>query len=215
MSRLLYCLALPLLLAACDPLFRATFEEDPLGQPPLVNPPGPPPGDAVELQGGSAGSIEITSEMLEGDRALRIDADTSDMARAIFRTDGGGNPDRPIVVLLTGRLTPGSRGELNVSSGGPQFAVQITLEEGAITANGRAVGTYVEGGRHRMILTLFPNTDRFTLNFSGQVITGDGIEGPINSPADFPAASYAVLVEAVSEGSVYIVDNITIGSRNF
>ena len=118
---------------------------------------------------------------------------------------------------LTGRLLEGSHGEINFATGGPLFAVQITLVDGSITANGIPVGSYVEGGQHNMLMTLFPASDTFFLTFTGQVIVGDGITGPLNGPGDFPGDSYAMAVEvlATPEGGTYIVDNLRISSRDF
>jgi hypothetical protein len=204
-------------LVGCTSLFNADFEDDTPFQPPNLSPPGPPPGDEIELDGGLGAVFEVTPNALEGEGSLRIEAAPQNMARVLMRADGTGDPDRPIVVSFTGRLIAGSHGEINISTGGPFFAVQITLQDGEITANGLPVGTYFEGGQHNMVLTLFPASDTFALVFTGQVIVGDGITGPLADPDAFPGDPYVMLVEVLPtpDGGTYIVDNIRISSRNF
>jgi hypothetical protein len=204
-------------LAGCTSLFNADFDQDTPFQPPNLSPPGPPPGDEIELDGGANAVFEVTPNALDGDGSLRIEAAPRDMARALMRADGTGAPDRPIVVSLTGRLVAGSHGEINISTGGSFFAVQITLQDGAISANGLPVGTYVEGGQHNMVLTMFPDSDTFALLFTGQVIAGDGITGPLADPDAFPGDRYILVVEVLptEDGGVYIVDNLRISSRDF
>lgn len=205
------------LLAGCSPLFNADFENDTAFQQPDLTPPGPPAGDEIVLDGDSGAVFEVTPNALDGTGSLRIEAAPNTMARARMHADGTGNPDRPIVISFTGRLIAGSHGEINISTGGPFFAVQVTLEGGSITANGLPVGTYVEGGQHNMVLTMFPATDTFSLVFTGQVIVGNGITGPLKDPDAFPGNTYAMLFEVLptQDGGTYIVDNPRISSRTF
>ncbi len=205
------------LLTGCSTLFFADFENDTAFQPPDLTPPGPPAGDEIVLDGGPGAVFEVTPNALDGERSFRIAAAPNNMARVRMRADGTGNPERPIVVSFTGRLIAGSHGEINIATGGPYFAVQITLQGGSITANDLPVGTYVEGGQHNMVLTMFPATDTFNLVFTGQVLVGDGITGPLNDPNGYPGDDYAMAVEVLPtpDGGTYIVDNPRISSRNF
>jgi hypothetical protein len=206
-----------MVLAGCTPLFNADFDNDAAFEPPDLSPPGPPPGDEIVLEGDDGSDFEVTPNALDGAGSLRIEASPMTMARARMLADGIGDPERPIVVSLTGRLLAGSRGEINISTGGPLFAVHMMLVGGSITANDLPVGSYVEGGQHSMVLTMFPATDTFDLIFTGQVIVGDGITGaPLADPGAVPGDSYAIVVEvSPPEGGVYIVDNLRISSRNF
>ena len=201
-------------LSGCTSLFDADFEDDAPFQQPNLSPAGPPPGDQIELDGVPNSIFEVTPNALDGTGSLRIEAAPGTTASARMQADGTGNPNRPIVMSLTGRLLPGSHGEINISTGGMQFAVQITLQGGSITANGIPVGTYVEGGQHNMLLTMFPDSDTFALVFTGQVIVGDGITGPLSDSDAFPGDAYAIAVEAI-DGGTYIVDNLRISSRSF
>ena len=200
--------------AGCTPIFDADFEGDANFQPPNLNPPGPPVGDTITLQSGAGSEIIVVPDLV-GDHALRIEAGSNGIARAILNAVEPTDLDRPIIVGMTQRVTPGSRAEINVSTGGPLFAVQITLEDGTITINGQDNGSYVEGGVHQFVLTMFPNTDTFTLAFSGQVLFGDAFVGDLNGPADFPSNDISVVVEADAGGSVIIIDEARISSRNF
>jgi hypothetical protein len=206
-----------MLLAGCTPLFNADFEGDTAFEQPDLTPPGPPPGDEIVLEGGDGSVFEVTPSALDGAASLRIEAPPFTMASARMKADGIGDPDRPILASLTGRLVAGSDGQINIATGGPLFAVQITLADGSITANGLPVGTYVEGGQHNMVLSMFPDSDTFALLFTGQVIVGDGITGPLADANAFPGDAYAIQVEVspTPEGGVYIVDNLRISSRLF
>ncbi len=204
-------------LVGCAPLFDADFENDTPFEQPNLNPPGSPLGDEIELDGGANSVFEVTPNALDGAGSFRIEAAPNTMARARMHADGIGDPERPIFVSFTGRLFADSHGEINISTGGSFFAVQITLVDGSITANGMPVGTYVEGGQHNMLLTMFPASDTFSLVFTGQVIVGDGITGPLADPDAFPGDAYFMAIEILPtpDGGTYIVDNLHISSRDF
>lgn len=201
----------------CSRLFNADFEADTSFSEPNLSPAGPPTGDEITLESGVSSAITVTPNALEGARSLRIEAAPREMARARMIGTGPGDPDRPVVLSLTGRLAPGGEAELNVSTGAPVFAVQITLANGDILVNGTPSGSYTEGGQHQMLITLFPFNDTYSLLFTGQVLFGDAITGPLNDPDGFPGSTLQLAVEALStaEGSTYIVDDIRLSSRNF
>jgi len=206
-----------LCLSGCTALLDANFEADTVGALPNASPAGPPATDAIDVQPGAGSEISVTGDALQGNRSLRIEAAPNSSARAFFRASGPGTSSLPVVIDMAGRLTPGSHAEVNVWTGSPFFAVQISMQNGQIVANGINAGSYLEGGAHRMILTLFPSTDTFSLTYSGQVVVGNGISGPLNRPTSYPGARLGVAVEtlATGQGSVYIVDDVTISSRSF
>lgn len=213
----LACAAGFVVLAGCTPLFDADFEDDTHFEQPNLNPPGPPPGDEIKLDGGANSVFEVTPIALDGAGSFLIEAAPNTMARARMHADGIGDPERPIIVSFTGRLLAGSHGEINISTGGLSFAVQITLVDGSITANNMHVDTYVEGGQHNMLLTMRPASDTFSLVFTGEVFFGNEITGPLRDPDAFPGDAYVMVVEILPtpDGGTYIVDNLHISSSDF
>jgi hypothetical protein len=203
-------------LAGCTPLFNADFEEDVPFQEPDLTPPGAPAGDEIVLQGADNAVYEVTPNGLDGNGSLRMEAAPNSDARVRMVANGIGNPETAIVMTYNGRLIERSHAEVNIGTGGSQWAVQITLINGSIIVNGMPTGSYVEGGEHTMVLSLFPNTDTFTLGFTGAVLFGDPIAGPLGDPSAFPGSVYELVFELLptQEGGIFILDNVLIGSRN-
>ena len=203
-------------LTACTTIFSDDFEADPVGGSPLAAPPGPPAGDSVATQTSAGNSATVSNGApLDGAHSLVLQGPSAGSRPRVILT-AASHPDngKPILTRFRGQLSPGASAQINMSSGGPFWALQIELSGGTVTANGVNVGTYVQGGTHEVFINMFPTGDFWRFTMTGEANVPDNVGGPLPHPGDFPGDSFGAVIELQAPGAeTYRLDNITMNQQ--
>lgn len=209
------------------PLFRAGFDTDPLGVPPLARPPGPP-DDSITTSV-RRGFVTVIANGTDGRRVLLGSSDAGGTAQMFTISAPLGTTYQrgaPIYASWRGWQV-GGRTEISVWAGHFNTLALFEITEGNVLSGGRTLGRIADperGGAHVMVwrldpasatavLTVFP--DRLAGAPSGTTPQRFTIADP--RLADLASAPVLGLLFAADSSNAdfgyYFVDDVVIGQR--
>ena len=165
------------LAAGCTNLLDADFETDPVGQPPLLNPPSAA-DDQVQAQDG-AGSVLVQGfSPIVGQRSLVLEGPSGDQPpRATFLSEALPHGSRPFHVFWQ----MNDNGVIDVTADislNQTPLLTLNFEDGIVFANGESIGTY-GFGPYGVQVGFFPELGNFSVSLTGDA---EAETSPLNRP---------------------------------
>jgi hypothetical protein len=161
----------------CTAYFDDDFEADPVGQPPLEEPAGPPEGDFLT----SGGTLVSAAAPLAGAKSAVLGG--SGRMTMFTAAVPPGSKDEPLYLTWRTSLLPGAGSVVRIVFG-PNAILRIAMEYDQIEINGTRIGFYHAPGAQRFNLAVYPEANKYRLTVSGDAevpgtVTGYTSENPI------------------------------------